>query len=81
MSGAFLFNKRVKDGSGKRIGKYRVIVEKTKEAPDDLWRLKIYQKGETEPLFKSIEYAKKEIIRLYRNITTHKDINRILIKK
>jgi len=74
------WEKRVKDGSAKKIGKYLIVLEKNKNPSQDLWRLKIYQKGEIEPLFKSIEYSKKEMKRLYRNITTLKDINRILKK-
>ena len=77
---ALEWSKRVKDGSAKKIGNYRVIVEKNKDISQDLWRLKIYQKGVTEPLFKSIKYSKKEMKRLYRNITNLKDINRILKK-
>jgi len=57
----FTWEKRVKDGGTKKIGKYRILLEKTKDASQDLWRLKIYEKGETELLFKSIEYSKKEM--------------------
>jgi len=72
--------KRVKDGGTKKIGHYLIVLEKNKKSSQDLWKLKIYQKGGIEPLFKSIEYSKKEMKRLYRNITTLKDINRILKK-
>ena len=74
------WEKRVKDGSAKKIGKYRVIVERNKDTSQDLWRLEIYQKQEGKLLFKSKKYSKKEMKRLWRNITNLKDINRILKK-
>ena len=74
------WSKRFKDGAAKKIGKFQVIIEKTKDTSQDLWRLKIHQKGVIEPLFKSKEYSKKEMKRLYRNITNLKDIHRILKK-
>jgi len=69
------FERRVKDGSSKRIGKYQIYVEKDNKG---LWRLYIYQKGVEKFLFKSIEYSKREIVRLYKNITNLKDINKII---